>query len=508
MKRLTPPDDQLAAVEDRLRHLLERCRAIGSPHLSLPTALIRQETALLIVSPYIAGTTLSELLIRRGRFPARSVALLADQILSALTALHTAGLAHGDVRLAKLRLTNRGTTVLVDAGVKPVLSPELLVHAVQSPEEADVVAPERIGTNLPATAASDLYAAGCVLWQLLAGRPPHPPADPLTKLAAHQTRRISDVREFAPDTPAVLADLIFQLTSPNPQERPRSAEAARHRLSVRRGARSGTLASFRRQFDGVVPHLATRTIPQRYGWPAVAAAVLICGMIAAALGDRGLRGELLAIAQRQWSLVETAPDSYPNTAAAGQALQDIPEPDSRGVITLISPGPYGVRDLTAVGALIIQAAKGVSPEIRIVDEPLRISAQRVTLKEIRFEGRDASRSESDGMIELKTQRCQIVGCEFRTAPESSSMAAIAWEPIDRRDPQAGQLNVKSTVFFGSADALRCAASPRLISWRNVLQAGPGRGIVVSEAAGSRGLKLELDHVTLRGSGADWRVAGR
>ena len=62
--------------------------------------------------------------------------------------------------------------LLVDAGVRPALRPELTIHEPRSLEACDGIAPELIGTGIPSNAGSDLYALGCLMWQLLAGRPP------------------------------------------------------------------------------------------------------------------------------------------------------------------------------------------------------------------------------------------------------------------------------------------------------------------------------------------------
>ncbi len=520
LKRIRPSVEQAVAVETRLEQLLERGRTIQSPHLAMLSGSIKTADALYLLGPFVPGLNLSELLVRRGRFPARVVSAVAEQVLSALAVLHAAGLAHGDVRLIKLRLADRGQIVLVDSGLKPALTPELLVHAVDSAAEADVIAPERIGTNHPATAASDLYSLGCVLWQLLAGRPPHPQADPLTKLAAHQTRRLGDVRELAPETPPRLAELVHLLTSPNPQDRPHSAEAARRRLAGRHAARCGELARFRRQFDATVPHLATHSAAGKSRWQGLSAAALFLGLAVVAMSDRGLRTELLDIAQRTWS--RTAPGS-PGGAPQERPLNaEIPQPDAQGVITLNEDGPYAPRDLTAAGPLTLQAADGVRPVILIAgDNPLRIAAQQITLKNIHVQWNGESLpSENQAMIELRSQRFLLSGCRLSgpgkaqpgesVPPEENPLPALrsqplalsflSWQPLDRRDPQAGVLHVENTSLTGDLHGLWCLAAPQQITWRNVLKTQAGSAVVIEQARTPRGVKLVMDQVTLRNSG--------
>ena len=182
-------------------------------------------TELAIVSRWVDGLSLSEILLRRGRLPAADVDAIARQLLDSLAALHEAGIVHGEILLSNIRLLPSGQAVLVDSGIRTAIHPELKISAHISPEQNDGIAPELIGTGAAATPRSDLYALGFALWQVLAGRPAFPTGDPLARLAAHQTERLSDIREFAPDTPDQLARTINWLTDPVPTRRPRNARA-------------------------------------------------------------------------------------------------------------------------------------------------------------------------------------------------------------------------------------------------------------------------------------------
>lgn len=527
LKRLSLPADRADAVELRLELLVERSRNVTSPHLAVPTGLAKSPHGCFLVSRHVSGLNLSELLIRRGRFPASVVLTIADQLLSALSAWHATGIAHGDLRLTKLRLTDRGQIVLVDCGVQPTLSPELLVHTVHSPDVADVIAPERIGTNQPATAASDLYAAGCVLWQLLAGRPPHPQADPLTKLAAHQTKRIPDVREFAPDTPAKLAELIRALTSPNPQDRPSTAETARRQLGARGAFGTARLAAFRRQFDAAVPHLATRKAQRLRQWQGLTAAAVVLGIAILLMSDRGLRTELLNVAERTWNQgfpnreqQQDPADDQADEESADQLLR-IPEPNAHGEIRFNKPGRYRLRELSQVGPLSLKAETGVRPQIVVDDEPWRITAQQVTLEGIDVVWTGPTAPLGPGsLLALNAQRFALLNCRFvgpqsglrgadipvgaqasmPVPPDPVEFSAVTWDMSDRRDPQAGVLEIEQTVLDGVMHGVTCLAAPRQVLYRQVLKTRRGSTVAVERASSAHGLKFVFDNVTLREAG--------
>lgn len=518
LKRLALTADELPAVELRLQLLVERARNCQTPHLAAAFALVPSEGGIFIASPFVAGLDLSQLLVRRGRFPAAVVATILDQLLTALAVWHATGAVHGDLRLSKLRLSNRGQLVLVDAGVRTALTPELLVHRVESPEEADVIAPERIGTNQPATAATDLYAAGCVCWQMLTGRPPHLTADPLAKLAAHQARRIPDVRELAPDTPAELAELICQLTSPDPQQRPASAEAARRHIGRRGSLRRDGLIRFRRQFDSAVPHLSVRKTPVARRWQVMAASLLMLGLILAALTDRGLRSELLSIAERRWpEQFSTRPDATTKSDTSSRddmppRALPIPAPNAQGVIVLTEAGPYAARPIQQIGPLTIQAGDGVRPKIIVTEDTWTISAERVLLRGIEVEG---PLNDNDlwpkSLLQVQSQQLKISDCRW-TGPssgedEADGCSAIVWKPGDRRDPQSGQIEFERVVFQGAMHGLACPLAPRSVLLRQVWKSGWGSLLDVEHAASTQDLKLKLEHVTLRDSQALLRCAG-
>ena len=219
--------EQLAALRGRLEQLTEIHRQGIHPGIVGPQAWqqIAWPTAndlrLVSISQHVRGPHLAELLIRRGRFPIPVVIEVGRELLAALAALESLRLAHGDISLTNVRITPSGQAVLVDAGVVTALRPEFSFHTVLPAERYDGLAPERIAGQ-PPSSASDLYSLGCLLWQLLAGRPPFLAGDPLAKLAAHQTKPIPDVRDCVPDAPDKLAEMLLRWTSLNPASRPRS----------------------------------------------------------------------------------------------------------------------------------------------------------------------------------------------------------------------------------------------------------------------------------------------
>ncbi len=176
-------------------------------------------------SRLVEGLSLSQMLLRRGRFPASVVLEIARQLLESLAVLGSAGIVHGEILADNVLIDSKGRAILIDAGVRPCVQPEFSFSATIDPRRYSGIAPELIGTGQRYSHRSDLYALGCLLWELLTARPVFASGDPLARLAEHQTARVPDVREIAPDTPAGLAEAILWLTEPDADQRPRTASA-------------------------------------------------------------------------------------------------------------------------------------------------------------------------------------------------------------------------------------------------------------------------------------------
>ncbi|MEK6261380.1 MAG: protein kinase [Planctomycetota bacterium] len=536
VKRLRVPPEDVAECRRRLLALLERTADWSHPSLVVPhsmPAIGEQELA--VVSRFVAGVPLSELLVRRGRFPASAVVEVARQLLDGLASLDGRGLVHGDIRLSNVRLTDRGLAVLIDGGVRPAVCPELTIHESFALEGYDGVAPELIGTGVTPNASTELYALGCLLWQLLAGRPPYPMADPLMKLAAHQTRRIEDVREWAPDTPALLALAILAMTSPRPEERPRSFDELLQRWG-RPGAMSRSrLRRYRRTFDGAVPHLAQPTTSLTEGrWPWIAVSLFVAAGAALTFADKGLRNDLLALTNRVAEIVRPRESNHSAAASNDEAtharaastmkshdgLLPLPPPSADGEIVLAEAGPYDVADVATDGTLTIRGAAGVNPVIQVGREPLRLAADAVSLinVSVRREPR-AGGAALPAMLLVRSRAVSIDRCEFElgpldesVAPTEDTSAALAWLPPDvsppeTSNPTAGQFEVTNTTFRGHGAALVFADSPHRVKLINCLKVGHEPCFTLGSKATARAVRIELTRVTLRDSGPLLRFGG-
>ncbi|MCA9074919.1 MAG: protein kinase [Planctomycetaceae bacterium] len=512
------PAEGLPKALQAVRDVIARQRGLSHPSVIVPQGCDESDDKLVVVSPHIAGPTLKHLLVRRGRFPTSVVIDIAWQLIDGLASLQEREVVHGDITLTNVRLTPRGQTVLLHPGVLPAVGSRVSIHATHGPESYDGIAPELISTSRTATHQSDLYALGCLLWQLLAGRPPYPTGDPLAKLSAHQTKPMDDVRRWVPDTPEHLATLIAKLTDKTPEKR--GAGFCELRKEWPLGKRLGRqrLAQFHSSFGTVVPrrgdvHRSAARFPTR----AAMAALFILGGLSLSLLDAGARNELLRLAGH-----EAAP---PNVIRVGSSVGDdasareatakplhgllaFPTQSSNGVIELNSAGPYDVTTLSTDRPLVIRAAEGVSPQVMVQAAPLRLSAPTVQVDGIRF----VSASETTPALLLAVQSLNfaVSQCRFEGPNDQSvtkTPVAVAWKVTDTANPTGGKFLMRNTFIDGSLHGLDTHTMPRSLAFDNCLKVGAGALIRLSHEDASVPLRVQLRQTTLRNTGGAIRWNG-
>ncbi|MFI6253877.1 serine/threonine-protein kinase [Streptomyces sp. NPDC051016] len=171
-----------------------------------------------------------ELARHPGGLPVEQVVDLAGQVAAALGAAHAQGVVHRDVKPANLFLQDSGLVKICDFGISRLANATHLLTGFQVAGTLPYMAPEQFAT-LAVDHRSDLYALGCVLYELLAGRTwVDPGAD--WPAAMYQHFEVAPPRPAAsrPDIPEELDRLVLDLLAKDPADRPADAVAVAARL--------------------------------------------------------------------------------------------------------------------------------------------------------------------------------------------------------------------------------------------------------------------------------------
>ena len=196
--------------------------SLDHPNVIPVYAAGEHDGVLYIAMRFVDGTDLRALLAAEGALdPARAAGVVA-QVASALDAAHERGLVHRDVKPANILVAARGGgehTYLTDFGLtKRTASDSGLTAAGEWVGTLDYVAPEQVrGEHVDSRA--DVYALGCVLYELLTGQVPFPRDDDIAKLWAHISDPAPAVLDLAPDTPRALAGVAARCMAKEPGDR-------------------------------------------------------------------------------------------------------------------------------------------------------------------------------------------------------------------------------------------------------------------------------------------------
>lgn len=170
--------------------------------------------------PFVDDETL-EVRMQRGDLPQRDALLIAAEIAEALAYAHAHGVVHRDIKPGNILLSG-GHGVLADFGIARSLAREAEPRISQSGfliGTPAYMSPEQAAGEDAIDGRSDIYSLGCVLFELMAGRPPYGGKSPKEILGEHLTHVTPDIREVVDGVPEGVCDLLQRALAKAPAER-------------------------------------------------------------------------------------------------------------------------------------------------------------------------------------------------------------------------------------------------------------------------------------------------
>jgi serine/threonine protein kinase/beta-lactam-binding protein with PASTA domain len=187
-----------------------------------------------IVMEYVAGKTLRDM-IREGRkiLPERALEITAG-VLEALDYSHRAGIVHRDIKPANVMLNPYGAVKVMDFGIARAVADTsaTMTQTAAVIGTAQYLSPEQ-ARGETVDARSDLYSTGCLLYELLTGRPPFVGESPVSVAYQHVRERALPPSSYDPDISPAIDAVVLKALAKNRDERYQSAQEMRadiHRI--------------------------------------------------------------------------------------------------------------------------------------------------------------------------------------------------------------------------------------------------------------------------------------
>lgn len=202
------------------------------------------------VTPYVEGETLQDRLRRDGRLPIDEAVLIAADVAAALEHAHRQEIVHRDIKPANI-LLSEGHAIVADFG---------LARAFQSSGDATLTAegtvmgtvayisPEQATGVRDVDGRTDVYSLGCVLYEMIAGRPPFVAKLPEKLLKLHMFKQPASLSSLRDGVPPALDRATMQALEKSPANRQPSATAFLAALQAYDREPTGPLAWLRRLF--------------------------------------------------------------------------------------------------------------------------------------------------------------------------------------------------------------------------------------------------------------------
>lgn len=178
----------------------------------------------------VEGGTVADLLHQQGKLTWEQTVDIGVQVCAALAYAHEQGVIHRDLKPANLLIAKGGKIKLSDFGLAQLAAETRLTAAGKTAGTLHYMAPEQITGKPPISPKTDLYALGCVLFELLTGQPPFTGEAMAEILQRHCRETPERVSSLVLDCPPALDLIVSDLLEKSPERRPADASEVARRL--------------------------------------------------------------------------------------------------------------------------------------------------------------------------------------------------------------------------------------------------------------------------------------
>ncbi|MEM1061350.1 MAG: serine/threonine-protein kinase [Planctomycetota bacterium] len=231
VKVLLPQVQKDEDIKARFYREIEILERLSHPNIVEFKGTGRDGDNIYYLMELVEGGTLKDILKKKVRLEWQDAIEVGWQVCSALQHLHNNGVIHRDLKPANLFISDDGKVKLGDFGIALDVAASGLTDAGLTVGTYMYMSPEQIrgeGTIGPET---DLYAFGCLLHEMLTGRPPFEGENFARIFDQHLTATAPPVTIYYPSIPDELGDIVEKLLAKSPEDRPFNARAVQGMLA-------------------------------------------------------------------------------------------------------------------------------------------------------------------------------------------------------------------------------------------------------------------------------------
>jgi eukaryotic-like serine/threonine-protein kinase len=224
MKVLASGNANAAEQSERFLREIRLQASLSHPNIAVVHTAFWVNDDLALVCEFLEGESLRQLLERQPLSQNQALDIMA-QVLGALSYAHARGIIHRDISPANIFLTAGGIVKIIDFGLAKAATDLRLTREGSPIGAAHYMSPEQIRGAQDIDVRTDVYSAGVVLYELLAGKKPFEGDSAFTIMKAHTEKAPSSPTATNPEIPNALSAIVLRALAKKPEARFQSADA-------------------------------------------------------------------------------------------------------------------------------------------------------------------------------------------------------------------------------------------------------------------------------------------
>ena len=247
-------------VLERFKKEAQLLARLLHPNIAVIYNLIEQGGQHFMVMEYVEGKNLDEIVRQHKIMPYQMAALIFGQALEGLQHAHKKGIFHRDIKPSNLILTPEGIVKLMDFGIAKVAGEQRITQVNKVIGTIEFLAPEIIEGKEPSV-ASDIYATGVTMYELLSGKLPFESGTDYNLMQEILKKRPLAPEKINAAVPKILSNIIMKALEKRPENRFKDAGEFQQALAAAfPELRRIDLASLNKQLETVSASAPTQLI--------------------------------------------------------------------------------------------------------------------------------------------------------------------------------------------------------------------------------------------------------